>query len=98
MYFYQLKSCNGSPQQITFQSADGKLPHSCCRAFWAMIDRSIRNSKKSYDKTFLDNAVASRAKKIEYTRFNVYQFPFVFSYLSLTVHVWEGGKGEICSP
>ena len=26
---------NGSPQKIPFQFANGKLPHSRCRAFWA---------------------------------------------------------------
>ena len=26
--------CNGSPQQIPFKFANGKLPHSRCRAFW----------------------------------------------------------------
>ena len=29
-------SCNGSPQKIPFQFANGKLPHSRCRGFWAM--------------------------------------------------------------
>ena len=28
-------SCNGSPWQIPFQFANGKLPHSRCRGFWA---------------------------------------------------------------
>ena len=31
-------SCNGSLQQIQFQFANGKLPHSRCRAFWAIFD------------------------------------------------------------
>ena len=29
-------SCNGSPQKIPFQFANGKLPHSRCRGFWAV--------------------------------------------------------------
>ena len=29
--------CNGSPQKIPFQFANGKLPRSRCRAFWAKI-------------------------------------------------------------
>ena len=34
--FINCTSCNGSPQQIPFQFANGKLPHSRCRAFWAL--------------------------------------------------------------
>ena len=34
--FINCTSCNRSPQQIPFQFANGKLPHSCCRAFWAV--------------------------------------------------------------
>ena len=34
--FINCTSCNESPQQIPFQFANGKLPHSCCRAFWAV--------------------------------------------------------------
>ena len=34
--FINCTSCNESPQQIPFQFANGKLPHSHCRAFWAM--------------------------------------------------------------
>ena len=34
--FINCTSYNGSPQQIPFQFANGKLPHSCCRAFWVM--------------------------------------------------------------
>ena len=30
------KICNRSPQQIPFQFANGKLPHSHCRGFWAI--------------------------------------------------------------
>ena len=33
--FINCTSCNGSPQQIPLQFANGKLPHSRCRAFWA---------------------------------------------------------------
>ena len=33
--FINCTSCNRSPQQISFQFANGKLPHSRCRAFWA---------------------------------------------------------------
>ena len=33
--FINCTSCNGSPQQIPFQFANGKFPHSRCRAFWA---------------------------------------------------------------
>ena len=36
--FINCKSCNGSPQQISFQFANGKLPHSRCRVFGAMCD------------------------------------------------------------
>ena len=32
------RSCNGSHQQIPFQFANGKLPCSCCRAFWTLLD------------------------------------------------------------
>ena len=32
--FINCTSCKGSPQQIPFQFANGKLPHSHCRAFW----------------------------------------------------------------
>ena len=28
--------CNGSPQKIPFQFANGKLPHSRCRGLWAL--------------------------------------------------------------
>ena len=35
--FINCTSCNGSPQQIPFQFANGKLPHSCCRGFWAYL-------------------------------------------------------------
>ena len=35
--FINCTSCNGSPQQIPFQFANGKLPHSHCRAFWAIF-------------------------------------------------------------
>ena len=34
--FINCSSCNVSPQQIPFQFANGKLPHSCCREFWAL--------------------------------------------------------------
>ena len=30
-------SSNRSPQVIPFQLANGKLPHFCCRAFWAQF-------------------------------------------------------------
>ena len=33
-------SCNGSPQQIPVRFTNGKLPHSCCRAFWALLPRA----------------------------------------------------------
>ena len=33
--FINCTSCNRSPQQIPFQFANGKLPLSRCRAFWA---------------------------------------------------------------
>ena len=33
--FINCRYCNWSPQQIPFQFANGKLPHSRCRAFWA---------------------------------------------------------------
>ena len=33
--FMNYTCCNGSPQKIPFQFANGKLPHSCCRGFWA---------------------------------------------------------------
>jgi len=33
--FINCTSCNGSPQQIPFQFANGKLPYSRYRAFWA---------------------------------------------------------------
>ena len=35
MYFINCTSCHGSPQKIPFQFANGKLPYSHCRAFWA---------------------------------------------------------------
>ena len=34
--FINCTSCNGSPQQIPFQFTNGKVPHSRCRAFWAV--------------------------------------------------------------
>ena len=34
--FINCISCNGSPQQIPFQFANEKLPHSHCKAFWAI--------------------------------------------------------------
>ena len=34
-------SCNGSPQQIPFQFANGKLPQSRCRGFWAMLKLTL---------------------------------------------------------
>ena len=34
--FMNCTCCNGSPQKITFQFANGKLPHPRCRAFWAL--------------------------------------------------------------
>ena len=43
MNFINCTSCNGSPQLIPFQFANGKLPHSYCRAFWAMISQSFSN-------------------------------------------------------
>ena len=33
--FINCTSCNGSPQQVPFQFANGKLPHFHCRALWA---------------------------------------------------------------
>ena len=36
--FMNYTCCNGSPQKIAFQFANGKLPRSRCRAFWAMSD------------------------------------------------------------
>ena len=39
--FIKFTSCNGSPQQIPFQIANGKLPHSGCRAFWARFVSSL---------------------------------------------------------
>ena len=33
--FMNEKCCSRSPQKIPFQFSNGKLPHSCCRAFWA---------------------------------------------------------------
>ena len=35
--FINSKSCNRSPQEIPFQFANGKLPHSCFRAFQALF-------------------------------------------------------------
>ena len=35
--FINCKRCNGSSQQIQFQFANGKLPHSRYRAFWAVF-------------------------------------------------------------
>ena len=39
--FINCTSCNGSSQQIPFQFANGKLPHSRCRAFWAISTKVI---------------------------------------------------------
>ena len=33
--FINCTSCNRSPKQIPYQFANGKLPNSHCRAFWA---------------------------------------------------------------
>ena len=40
--FINCTSCNGRPKQIPFQFANGKLPHSRCRGFWAVL--LIRNN------------------------------------------------------
>ena len=40
--FINCTSCNGRPQQIPFLFANGKLPHSCCRAFWAVSSRVFK--------------------------------------------------------
>ena len=36
--FMNYTCCNGSRQKIPFQFANGKLPHSHCRAFWAVFN------------------------------------------------------------
>ena len=36
--FMNYTCCNGSPQKIPFQFANGKLPHSRCRGLWAQFD------------------------------------------------------------
>ena len=49
--FINCSSCNGSLQKIPFQFANGKLPHSRCKAFWAMtasqISRYYTNTLKN---------------------------------------------------
>ena len=43
--FINCTSCNGSPQQIPFQFANGKLPHSRCRAFQAQSSKKTKVGK-----------------------------------------------------
>ena len=39
--FVNYTCCNGSPQKIPFQFANGKLPYSRCKAFWANQGKNL---------------------------------------------------------
>ena len=61
--FMNYVSCNGSPQQIPLQFANGKLPRSCCRAFWTQTIFKWGNS------------IAKLHIKVFWSVLYCYQFP-----------------------
>ena len=72
--FINCTSCNGSLQQIPFQFANGKLPYSSCRAFWAGL--KYIKSKKWLQIDFKNFSITSNSQSI-----NVHDCDFCFSFM-----------------